>query len=48
MAVDISQMIGIRFGETIKAYVSRYGDAKQLKGPGAVRDTLKHYLHLGR
>ena len=30
IAVDISQMVGIRFGETIKAYVSRDGDAKKL------------------
>ena len=30
LAVDASQMVGIRFGETIKAYVKRYGDASRL------------------
>ena len=25
LAVDVSQMVGIRFGETIKAYVAKYG-----------------------
>ena len=27
LAVDVSQMVGIRFGETVKAYVTKYGDA---------------------
>lgn len=30
LAVDVSQMVGIRFGETIKAYVTKYGDASRL------------------
>ncbi|MBQ6455917.1 MAG: mannitol dehydrogenase family protein [Mogibacterium sp.] len=30
IAVDISQMVGIRFGETIKAYTARDGDASGL------------------
>ena len=30
LAVDVSQMVGIRFGETIKAYVAKYGDASCL------------------
>lgn len=32
IAVDTSQMVGIRFGENIKACVRKYGDAKKLKG----------------
>ena len=32
IAVDTSQMVGIRFGENIKACVHKYGDAKKLKG----------------
>lgn len=30
LSVDVSQMVGIRYGETIKAYVKEYGDASQL------------------
>ena len=30
LSVDVSQMVGIRFGETIKAYVEKFGDAKKL------------------
>lgn len=30
IACDTSQKVGIRFGETIKAYVKAYGDAKRL------------------
>lgn len=30
LAVDVSQMVGIRFGETIKAYKAKYGDASRL------------------
>lgn len=30
LAVDVSQMVGIRFGETVKAYVEKYGDASRL------------------
>lgn len=45
IAVDISQMVGIRFGETIKAYVSHYGDAKRLKAiPLAIAGWLRYLL----
>ena len=30
LAVDVSQMVGIRFGETIKAHVAKYGNASRL------------------
>ena len=30
IATDTSQKVGIRYGETIKAYVEKYGDAKKL------------------
>lgn len=30
IATDTSQKVGIRYGETIKAYVEKYGDAKNL------------------
>lgn len=30
IATDTSQKVGIRFGETIKSYVEKYGDAKRL------------------
>ena len=30
LAVDVSQMVGIRFGETVKAFVEKYGDASRL------------------
>lgn len=30
LSVDVSQMVGIRFGETIKAYVAKFGDASRL------------------
>lgn len=30
IASDTSQKVGIRYGETIKSYVERYGDAKKL------------------
>ncbi len=30
IATDTSQKVGIRYGETIKAYVAKYGDAKKL------------------
>ena len=32
IAVDTSQMVGIRFGENIKACTAKYGDAKKLHG----------------
>lgn len=45
IAVDISQMIGIRFGETIKAYLSRYGTAKKLNAiPLAIAGWLRYLL----
>ena len=31
IATDTSQKVGIRYGETIKSYVEKYGDAKKLK-----------------
>ncbi len=31
IATDTSQKVGIRYGETIKAYVRKYGDARKLK-----------------
>ena len=30
LSVDVSQMVGIRFGETIKAYMEKYGSAAML------------------
>ena len=45
IAVDTSQMLGIRFGETIKEYVQRYGDAKKLTGiPLAIAGWLRYML----
>ncbi len=45
IAVDISQMTAIRFGETIKAYVKKYGDAKKLKAiPLAIAGWLRYML----
>lgn len=45
IAVDISQMVGIRFGETIKAYVSRDGNAGQLKAiPLAIAGWIRYLL----
>ena len=45
IAVDISQMVGIRFGETIKAYVAKYGDAKKLVAiPLAIAGWLRYLL----
>ncbi len=45
IAVDTSQMVGIRFGETIKEYVARYGDAKKLIGiPLAIAGWLRYML----
>ncbi len=47
IAVDTSQMVGIRFGETIKEYVERYGDAKKLVGlPLAIAGWLRYTLAL--
>jgi fructuronate reductase len=45
IAVDTSQMVAIRFGETIKEYVKRDGDAKALKGiPLAIAGWLRYLL----
>lgn len=45
IAVDTSQMVGIRFGETIKEYVARDGSAKALLGiPLAIAGWLRYLL----
>lgn len=45
IAVDTSQMVAIRFGETIKEYVNRFGSASQLTGiPLAVAGWLRYLL----
>ena len=45
IAVDISQMVGIRFGETIKAYIARYGDASALTAvPLAIAGWVRYLL----
>ena len=45
IAVDISQMVGIRFGETIKAYIERYGSAERLEAiPLAIAGWLRYLL----
>ena len=45
IAVDISQMVGIRFGETIKAYVARDGSAAGLTGIAlAIAGWLRYLL----
>ena len=47
IAVDMSQMMGIRFGETIKAHVKRYGTAEKLIGiPLAIAGWLRYLLAL--
>lgn len=47
IAVDISQMIGIRFGETIQSYVDRDGSAAQLVGiPLAIAGWLRYHMML--
>ncbi len=47
IAVDISQMVGIRFGETIKAYVFRYGDATRLTAiPLAIAGWIRYLLDI--
>lgn len=44
-AVDVSQMVGIRFGETIKAYVAKYGDASRLTAiPLGIAGWLRYML----
>ena len=45
IATDISQMVGIRFGETVKAYTERYGSAEKLTGiPLAIAGWLRYLL----
>lgn len=45
LCVDASQGIGIRFGETVKAYVAKYGDAKKLRAiPVAIAGWLRYLL----
>lgn len=45
IATDTSQKVGIRYGETIKAYVARDGDAKKLTGiPLAIAGWCRYLL----
>ena len=45
LAVDVSQMVGIRFGETIKAYVAKYGNASKLTAiPLGIAGWLRYML----
>lgn len=45
LAVDVSQMVGIRFGETIKAYVEKYGEASKLTAiPLGIAGWLRYML----
>lgn len=45
IATDTSQKVGIRFGETIKAYVKKDGDAQQLKAiPLAIAGWCRYLL----
>ena len=45
LAVVVSQMVGIRFGETIKAYVEKYGDASRLTAiPLGIAGWLRYML----
>ena len=45
LAVDVSQMVGIRFGETMKAYVEKYGDASRLTAiPLGIAGWLRYLL----
>ena len=45
IAVDISQMVGIRFGETIKAHVEKYGTAEHLIGlPLAIAGWIRYLM----
>ncbi len=45
LCVDVSQGIGIRFGETIRSYVEKYGDAKRLTAiPIAIAGWLRYLL----
>ena len=45
LAVDVSQMLGIRFGETVKSYVAKYGDASRLTAiPLGIAGWLRYLL----
>ncbi|NCB93577.1 MAG: mannitol dehydrogenase family protein [Clostridia bacterium] len=45
LAVDVSQGVGVRFGETIKAYVAKYGDASRLTAiPLGIAGWLRYML----
>lgn len=45
IATDTSQKVGIRYGETIKAYVAAYGDGRKLKGiPLAIAGWCRYLL----
>lgn len=45
LSVDVSQMVGIRFGETIKAYVKKFGDASSLTAiPLGIAGWLRYML----
>ena len=45
LAVDVSQMVGIRFSETIKAYVKKFGDASRLTAiPLGIAGWLRYML----
>lgn len=45
LAVDVSQMVGIRFGETIKAYTAKYGDTSRLTAlPLGIAGWLRYML----
>lgn len=45
IATDTSQKVGIRYGETIKAYMEKYGDAKKLKAiPLAIAGWCRYLL----
>lgn len=45
LTTDISQGVGVRFGETVKSYVEKYGDASRLKGISlAVAGWLRYLL----
>lgn len=47
IAVDISQMVGIRFGETIKSYVKRDGTARKLTAiPLAIAGWIRYLLEM--
>lgn len=45
IATDTSQKVGIRYGETIKSYTAKYGDAKKLEAiPLAIAGWLRYLL----